>query len=157
MILDLQTLLSDKQAITTGTQLSTNSFDLWNNNAVLPVVPLTNFTTQAGGGLIFDPGRGAYAELWAQVTTAFTVGTSLQLKLVMADDVALGTNLLVLQEGIAILEAALVPGYRFRIGSTLPVGFTQRFLGIQYVSVGTHTTGNVSAGIVMDSQDTFVG
>jgi len=47
MIMDMQTLLSDRQAVTTGTQLSTNALDLWNGNTVATAtVPLQNFTAQ---------------------------------------------------------------------------------------------------------------
>lgn len=155
MIEDLQNLMSDKQAVTTGTQLSTNAIDMWNGKAALPLPPLSNYMlpAQPGAGQIADPGRGGDPfQVFVEVNAAFTGGTSLQAKLVVADDSALSTNLLVIQEGIAIAEAALVPGYRFRL-SGMPPGLTQRFLGIQYVTVGTHTTGTVTAGLVLDAQD----
>lgn len=155
-MLDLQTLLSNAQAVTTGTQLSTNAYDLWNGNSAVPTVPLARYAPQAGGAPLVDPGRGGLSELLVQVVTAFAGGTSLQVKLVQADDAALGTNLVVLQESVAIVEASLVAGYQFRLA--LPAGFTQRFLGLQYVTVGTHTAGNVTAGLVIDKQtNPFVG
>jgi hypothetical protein len=153
MIMDMANLMSDKQALTTGTQLSTNAIDLWNGQASLPQVPLQKFAPQAGGGQFADPGRGGEpVQVWIQVNTAFTGGTSLQPKLVMADDAALSTNLTILDETPAVVEASLVSGYRFRL-SGLPAGLTQRYLGIQYVTVGTHGAGTVTAGLVIDAQD----
>jgi hypothetical protein len=55
MITDAQTKFSDAQAVTTGTQVSTNSYDM---------------------GVARDIGRGRDLRVYANVTTAFTGGTS---------------------------------------------------------------------------------
>jgi len=47
----------------------------------------------------------------------------------------------------------LIAGYRFRL-SSVPAGLAQRFLGIQFVTVGTHGAGNLSAGFAYYSQQT---
>lgn len=143
MLMDKNLLFSDAQnlAQSAGTYLSDKSIDLG-----------VAGTDVNGGAPIIDPGR-SIVQLVAQVVTAFTSGGSatVQAQLVMADDAALSSNLVVLESTAVIAVATLVAGYRFRFGS-LPPGVTKRYVGLQYV-IGTATTtaGNVTAGLVMDA------
>lgn len=154
MILDFQNLLSDNQNIAQaiGNYLSTNSIDLW-GQASIPTIP------SLGGAVIKDIGRGLIPRLLVQLTQTVTSGGAgtLQVQLVQADDAALTTNLVVLQETIAIALANLVAGYQFRI--EVPPGVTKRFLGCRYVVGGaTLTAGTVTAGFVDTLQtNPFVG
>lgn len=150
MLFDLQTLLSDKQSIAqvAGNYLSTNTIDL--GVAGTPVL---------GGTVASDIGRGLPVAVVAQITTAVTSAgaATVQAQLVTADDAALSTNLTVIAQTDAIAKASLVPGYKFRLG-TVPPGITQRYLGVRYViGAATTTAGNVTAGLVLQGQDTFVG
>lgn len=147
MMLDKQNMFSDQQALGTSA-VSTNSIDLW-GQAATPTIP------GLGGTVLHDLGRGAVPGLLVQVTVQPVGGTSVQAQIIMADDDLLTSNVVVLQESIAILTAALVPGYQFRLG--IPVGVSKRYLGVKYVISGTYTAGNVSAGIVWDKQSTYVG
>ncbi len=138
MRLDLQNLLSDDQAVTTGTQLSTNTIDTLGG---------AYFTSDTLGNTpMNDIGRSPSAEIFCQVTTAFTGGTSVDFQLVQADDAALSVNLQVMQTTGPVAEALLVPGYQPRLA--LPTGFSKRYFGARYVTVGTHTTGKVKTGII---------
>lgn len=146
MLMDKNTLFSDKQSLaqTAGTYLSDKSIDLG-----------AAATDSLGNSPISDIGRGVPIEVLCQVTTAFASSGSatLQVKLVMADDAALSSNLTVLHETAVIAFASLVAGYQFRLGGMPPPGISQRYLGLQYI-VGTATTtaGNILAGLVVDRQ-----
>lgn len=139
MIFDLQALFSDKQAVTTGTQLSTNSLDTLAGQA-LQSMP-AHF-----GSPLHDPGRGNMLTVLVMVNTAFTGGTSLQVNLISSANENL-SSATVLSSSAVIAEASLVSGYQFRL-TAFPQGITQRYLGVQYVTVGTHSTGTITAGIV---------
>lgn len=146
MLLDVQNLVSDDQdlAKAAGTYLSDKSIDL----GAVGTIP------GIGGTPIHDVGRGDCPELLVQVTETFTSGGAgtLQAKLVMADDDALTSNVVVLQETLAIALATLVAGYQFRL-CCVPFGVTKRYLGIQYVvGTATMTAGKVTAGILVDRQ-----
>lgn len=153
MLLDKQNTVSNQQSLVAavGTVVSTDSIDLWGQAAV-PTVP------GLGGSVLKDIGRGKEPELLCQITEQVTSGGAgtLQFQLVMADDDALTTNPVVLQETVAIAKATLVPGYQARL--CIPVGVSKRYLGAKYV-IGTAdlTGGKVTAGIVMDKQTSFVG
>jgi hypothetical protein len=127
MITDAQTRLSSAQAVTTGTQLSTNSYDL---------------------GSARDIGRGQDVRVKVTVNTAFTGGTSLQVNVVEDSSSTLGSATVVVT-GAVIAEAALTAGASL-IDAAIP-RTTKRYLGIQFVSVGTHTTGAVDANMVLDT------
>lgn len=149
MLIDLQNILSDKQAITV-TALSTNGLDI----GVTGVVPGIGPSLVAGVALN-DPGRGEPVDILCQVTTAFTAAgaATLQVQLIIADDAALVTNVLMLQESNLIPKALLVPGYKFRLGGFLPPGITQRFIGLNFiVGTGPMTAGNVMGALVFDTQ-----
>lgn len=167
MIIDAQNRISGStvngllagQAVT-ATAVSTNAIDLWAGQSAVQSVPLQNYAPQAGGSPFQDQARGTPKEIVCQVTTQFTAAgaATLQVQIIIADDLALTTNVLALQESMAIAKATLVPGYKFRIGLALPEGAAQRFLGLNYiVATGPMTAGNIAAFLVWDSQDTFVG
>lgn len=142
MLLDNQNLVSNAQnlAQAAATYLSDFSIDLG----------ATGTIPGLGGSPNSDPGK-ADIEFLAQVVQTFTSGGAgtLQVNLVMADDAALTTNLTVLASTPVLAKAALVAGYQFRLGCTLPVGITQRYLGLQFI-IGTAamTAGKVTAGII---------
>lgn len=126
MLMDAQNRPSFAQAITTGTQLSTDSIDLLS--------------------ALDNPGRsGMPLRAIAVVTTAFTGGTSLKAQLVESDNANLSSPT-VLAEGAVIVEASLTAGAKL-IDVPMP-DTSKRYLGFQYVTVGTHGAGAVTAGIV---------
>ena len=129
MIMDAQNRPSFNQAITTGTQVSTDAIDM--------LSPLDN------------PGRGGQPlRAVAMVTTPLTGGTSVQAQLIQSDAAAL-TSPDVLASGLVIAEAALLAG---KVILDVPLPDTsKRFLGFQFVSVGTHGAGAVTAGIVANT------
>lgn len=149
MLFDKQNLFSDQQnlAQAAGTYTSTNAIDLGAN----PAAPLVN---SAGGTFtpIKDLGRGGQAELVAQVTETFTSGgaATVTAQLIQSAASNLGSPT-VLASSQAIAVASLVAGYQFRI--EVPVGVSQRYLGMQYV-IGTAATtaGKVTAGFTTDRQ-----
>lgn len=142
---------NDNLAQSAGTYLSSKSIDLWAGQATLP-------TDVFGNAAIIDPGR-SNVKLLCQVTTTFTSGGSatLQAQLVMADNAALSTNLVVLESSDVIALATLAAGYQFRFGS-LPPGITKRYLGMQYV-IGTAamTAGNIYAALVLNRSTVSIG
>jgi hypothetical protein len=131
MMYDIQNTFSSNQALAedAGSYLGDFSADLGSAG-----------TDALGNAVVKDLGRGAPVEVVVQVTTAFTSSGSatVQAQLVMADDAALTSNLVVLDETAAIAVATLVAGYQFRLRA-VPQGITKRYLGVRYV-IGTATT-----------------
>lgn len=127
MITDAQTRFSDSQAITTGTQLSTNSYD---------------------AGSARDISRGKELRVKVSVTTAFVGGTSLQANIVESANSDL-SSASVISTGNVIPIANLGAGATIR--DTHIPQTSKRYVGIQYVSVGTFSGGAVFAGIVLDT------
>lgn len=139
MYMDALNMFSDKQPLTApGNVLGTKSIDLG-----------VTGTMWNGDKPHSDPGRAYHGRVLAEVTTAFAGGTTIQAQLVMADDAALGTNLVVVQETAAVPLASLKAGYVFALDA-LPPGIDKRFIGIRYVVAGTFTAGQVTAGMVWD-------
>jgi hypothetical protein len=133
MITDAQAKFSDAQAVTTGTQLSTNDYDM---------------------GVARDIGRGRDLRVYCNVVTAFTGGTSLQVNIVESVNSDL-SSASVIFTGSVIAEAGLTAG-KVLLDQVLPAT-SKRYVGLQFVTVGTHTAGAVTGGIVMntDSNTTF--
>lgn len=127
MITDAQTQFSAAQAVTTGTQLSTNAYDM---------------------GIARDIGRGRQLRVYANATTAFTGGTSLQVNIVESVNSDLSSSSVIFT-GPLIAEAGLTAG-KVLLDQVLPQT-SKRYLGLQFVTVGTHTAGAVTGGIVMDT------
>ena len=135
---------------TTGTQTSSNILDL--HMAGIPV--LGNLSGARDIGIGDDPAL----KLLVWVSTTFTVGTSMQVNLTGATDNGSGAPnaFSVWWSSPVYAEATLVQGARLMdmdfprppAGIAIP-----RFLQLQYVSVGTHTTAGVNAFIVLDRMD----
>lgn len=107
-------------------------------------------TAWNGAQSVIDPGRHVHGRINAQVVEDFSGGTSVKAQLVMSDTVdenGLSGTPVVIQETPAIPTASLKTGYLFRLDD-LPPGVTKRYLGIQFVSAGTHVAGKITAGLV---------
>ena len=127
---------------TTGTQQSTNVIDLANARDL---------------GIGDDPAL----KLLIQIMATFTVGTSLQVQLQGSVDNSTYTTM---WDSGAILEASLVAG-RYISNIDLPrvilatptnpsaAQALPRYLRLQYVTVGTHSTGALFGTIVLDRED----
>ncbi|WP_448953068.1 Bbp16 family capsid cement protein [Labrys neptuniae] len=134
MFMDQQLVMSDKQTLTTGTVVSTNTIDL----------------SQAR-----DLGIGDQdLELIIQVNTALTGGTSVQFAYVTSANADLSSPNVIVQTP-AIAAASLTAGtewLRVQIPALSLASQMQRYIGVQYTIVGTFGAGTVSAFIVMDRQ-----
>lgn len=141
-------------APTTGTQVASTIIDLG-------LVGLPSFANGAGArdiGIGDDPAM----KLSAIVTTAFTVGTSLQLELSGAPDDGTGIpgTYTVMWTSFAYTEVTLIQGAQLANIDVPRVLFEQvlpRFLRLRYITVGTHTTGALEAQIVLDRVDQIIG
>lgn len=130
MLVDNQLVLSAAQAITTAsTYTSTNVIDLT---------------------VARDVG-GMEMECVVQVAQVFAGGTSVQPQLVVSPNADLSSGT-VLTISPAILTAALTAGteiFRTEVPWSL-IGAQQRYIGLQYITLGTFTTGTINAEFVMD-------
>lgn len=149
MFLDKENLISDQQdlAQVVGAYLSTYSIDF---GAVgTPVL---------GGSLAADPGRAPGLDLLVQVVETFVGATmTMIVELVMADNAALTSNLVSLQQApgasitVGIPVATLIAGYQFRLA--LPVGISKRYFGARYnILTATTTAGKITAGLCWSKQ-----
>ncbi len=129
---DRETTFSNLQAVTTGTQYSTDKYD----------TGLANHPN-------INTGRGL--QVLVLVTTAFASGTSLQVNVVESANADLSSPT-VIHTGAVTAEASLTAGARL-IATTLP-RTSKRYIGLQFVTVGTHTAGNIWGGLVRDIDDT---
>lgn len=132
---------------TTGTQAASNVIDLG----------LNGIPTSASGGGARDIGIGDYPamKLSAMVITTFTGGTSLQLQLQGAPDNGSGGvgALTTMWTSAAIAEASLVAGAQIANVDMPRAVFAQvlpRFLQLNFISVGTHTTAAIECNLVLD-------
>ena len=142
MILSAQQLFSDDQAITASAD-STNVIDLG--------VPGTPYGAVAA--LNDDVGKGAKIPLLVQVTEAFDLLTTLEIKISTGATTGLGTT--IISEIVALAD--LVVGKQMVL-DILPNEITERYLGIEYVVVGTApTAGKITAGISMGNQTNVTG
>lgn len=128
MYTDAQLRPSNAQALTTGTQVSTDSIDLLSANR--------------------NVGRAGSMRAVVTVDVTFTGGTSLTPKLIESDNSDLSSPN-VIATGPTVVEASLTAGAE--IWDVAMPDNTKRYLGFQYVTVGTHTAGKVSAHIVANS------
>jgi len=135
---------------TTGTQVSSNAFDLG-----LLGIPLS---AQGGGARDIGIGDDPAMKILAVVTVAITGGTSLQVNLQGAPDNGAGAAgaYVTMYTSPVYAEAILILGARLAdidiprpvAGQPLP-----RFLQLQYISVGTHSAGELQAYLVLDRHD----
>jgi len=128
MITDAQTRLSNQQALTSGTVVSTNSYDL---------------------GTARDIGRGQPLRVIVTVDTAFAGGTNVTPSIIESANADLSSST-VIGAGDATAEAGLTAGARI-MDRVLPKT-SKRYIGLQYANSGTHTAGAMSAHIVIDTE-----
>jgi hypothetical protein len=148
------TSTAQTDAPTTGTQAASNIIDLG-------VVGLPPFAS-GGGARDIGVGDNPSLKLSAIVVVAFTVGTSLQLQLQGAPDSGTGTqgSYTTMWTSAAIAEASLVAGAQLANVDVPRVVYGQpipRFLKLNFISVGTHSTGTIEANIVIDRDDQIMG
>ena len=142
MIFSAQQIFSDDQAITASAD-STNVIDLGVAGTPYGAVAALNM----------DVGKGAMVPLLIQVTEAFDNLTTLEIKVSTGATTALGTT--VLSQTIALANLTLGKQTSFCV---LPKDLTERYLGIEYVVVGTTpTAGKVTASITMGVQTNVTG
>ena len=130
MITDRELTFSNDQAVTTGTQVSTDKVD----------------TGVAG----ININTNRELQIFVSVTPAFASGTSLTVNLVESASADLSSPTVLATSG-AVVEANLTAG-RVLLRSAVP-RTSKRYLGLQFVSAGTHTAGTVFGGIVRDTDD----
>lgn len=136
---------------TTGSQFSSNVIDL----GITSGIPASS---AGGGARDIGVGDDPSMEILVQVGTAFTVGTSLQIALQGAVDNGSGLPSTFVNWWLspAVAEASLVAGARLydMAMPRPPQGVAvPRFLRMGYITVGTHSTGTISAQIVLDRDD----
>lgn len=136
MITDINLRISTDQVLTGITDtsaLSTNSIDL----------------TQAR-----DIGEGKELYMNFAITTGVTNGTSTEFQIVIADDAALTSNLVVIASSGAVATASLPIGTHVPVPiPPKPGSLGKRYIGARYVVVGTNNAGKVTADIVEAIQD----
>lgn len=150
MLFDKQNMMSDGQAITTGTAYSTNSIDLGaaQSHPYYGTIP----------NALNDFGRGTEKLIHAQVVETFISAGAGTLTVSLITGTGVDANGLinagekVLESTPALALATLVAGYQFRFRA-IPNGIDQRYLGLKYVvATADFTAGKVTAGIVHDKQ-----
>lgn len=127
----LQMSVAQGSITTAATYLSTNTIDL---------------------GVARDIGSGQSLFVLFSIDTAFASGTAVQFQIITSAAANLSSPT-VLASTAAIPDATLVAGYSFVMPVPPVVGSGQRYLGVQYVTTGTHTTGAVTAQIVIGYVD----
>ena len=138
MILDLQTMFSDDQALTIDV-VSTNVIDLGATGT--PPLSTTALTRDIGPGTPID--------ILIQLTVA-SGGTSPTLAVSLEMDTAVGFGSATTLITSDILTGGVV-GDRLSI-RYIPDGTTERFIRLQYDLEGTSPTYTVTAGIVLGVQ-----
>jgi hypothetical protein len=141
---------------TTGTQQASNIIDLG----------LSGLPTSANGGGARDiglsPSHTAVPKLSVIVTTAMGGGTSLELQLLGAPDNGSGGvgSTTVMWQSPVWTEAQMIQGAQLANVDIPRVIWEQvlpRFLILNFISVGTHTSGAVEGQIVLDRDDQIIG
>jgi len=142
MIFSAQQIFSDDQAITASADSSN-------------VIDLGVAGTPYGGAAALnrDIGKGNKIPLLVQVTETFDNLTTLEIRVSTGATESLGTT--VISEVVALAD--LVVGKQMVL-DCLPNQITERYLGIEYVVVGTApSVGAVTAGISMGNQTNVTG
>lgn len=154
MHLDIQAMFADQFDLST-LALATATTAPSSIPLGLPGTPPSAFQGPIGGPVIHDIGRGRRIPLFVQITSAVTSAgaATVQCDLVTADDGPLTVNKTVILSSAPIAKAALVAGYRFRMG-VVPKGITQAFMGVQFtVGTAVATAGKVTAALALDDND----
>jgi hypothetical protein len=138
MILDRQTLFSDRQLVT-ATAGSVDQIDL----------------SPRGSGVIRDIGAGGAVPLYVQVVESFNNLTSLTISVQVDEDSAFGSPTTVAVSP-AIPLAQLVAGFSFpQLVDNVPRGTNERYMRLLYTIAGTApTTGRITAGISLTGPQT---
>ena len=132
MITDQLLRVSTNQAVTT-TAVSTDTIDL----------------SQAR-----DIGEGTDLFMNFALTAAFVGGTSTNFEVIIADNAALSSNVVVVGASGALVTAGLTLGANIAVRINPIIGSTgKRYMGARYTVVGTNSAGTVTADIVTDIQD----
>jgi hypothetical protein len=140
---------------TTGTQTSSNQWDLGVGTTSNPALP--SFAS-GGGARDLAVGDKPSLKILVEVTTAFTGGTNLQVNLQGAPDNGSGApgSFTTFITGPTVVEANLVIGARLlEIDLARPPAAVAipRFLQLQYVSSGTHGAGKLRGNVILDRFD----
>jgi len=148
MILDMQSLFSDNQAIT-ATAVSTNVVDLGATEA--PV----NRAAPTNPALIKDLGKGEPVPLLIQVTEDFDALTSLNISIEIDTVEAFSSATEVIE--VEVVLADLVAGYQTPI-IWVPTKVNERFMRLNYTVTGSNpTVGTITAGLCMGVQTNVTG
>ena len=132
MITDKLLRVSTDQAVTT-TAVSTDTVDL---------------------SIARDMGEGGDLYMNFAMTEAFAGGTSTNFEIIIADNAALSSNVVVIGASGAIVTASLTLGTNVAVRLNPQIAsLGKRYLGARYTVSGTNTAGKVIADIVMDVQD----
>lgn len=132
MITDQFLRVSTAQAVTT-TAVSTDTIDL---------------------SVARDMGEGRELFMNFAVGTAFAGGTSTNFEIIIADNAALSSNVVVVGASGAIATADLTAGRTIAVNINPQVAsLGKRYLGARYTVVGTNSAGTVTADVVLDIQD----
>ena len=132
MITDKLLRVSTDQAVTT-TAVSTDTVDL---------------------SVARDIGEGQDLFMNFAVTEAFAGGTSTNFEVIIADNAALSSNVVVIGASGAIATADLTLGKNVAVRLNPQIAsLGKRYLGARYTVSGTNSAGKVTADIVMDVQD----
>ncbi len=132
MITDKLLRVSTDQAVTT-TAVSTDTVDL---------------------SVARDMGEGGDLYMNFAMTEAFAGGTSTNFEIIIADNAALSSNVVVIGASGAIVTADLTLGKNVAVRLNPQIAsLGKRYLGARYTVSGTNTAGEVVADIVMDVQD----
>lgn len=130
---DRELIFSKDQAVTTGTQYSTDKYD--------------------AGTAAHNINTNRELQVACFVTEDFASGTSLAVNFVQSANADLSSPDILATSGV-IAEASLLKGKEL-LRTAVP-RTTKRYLGFQFVTVGTHTTGKVFGGILRDTDDTVI-
>lgn len=103
-------------------------------------------------GVARDIGSGETFFINFSIDVAFAGGTSVQFQVISSAAANLSSPT-VLATTPAIVDATLVAGYNVALRVPPVVGNGQRYLGCQYVGVGVHTAGSITARLVKDVND----
>jgi len=132
MITDKLLRVSTDQAVTT-TAVSTDTVDL---------------------SVARDMGEGGDLYMNFAMTEAFAGGTSTNFEVIIADNAALSSNVVVIGASGAIVTASLTLGTNVAVRLNPQIAsLGKRYLGARYTVSGTNSAGKVTADIVMDVQD----
>jgi hypothetical protein len=132
MITDKNLRVSTDQAVTT-TAVSTDTIDL---------------------SVARDIGEGKDLYMNFAVTEAFAGGTSTNFEVIIADNAALSSNVVVVGASGATVTANLTLGANIAVRINPLIGsLGKRYIGARYTVSGTNTAGKVVADIVEAIQD----